>query len=294
MRRKLGCALFVVCISFGLLCMGQITTWFHVGAIGSEGSVNWTQGWIRVIGCGIPADNATTETQGKLLARRAALMDAQRGLLEVIEGVRVDAHSTMINLMANDAVRTAVSGTLQYAQVVEGSDKWAVPEKRFLFFFKRPGDWREGEYQITLQYNLDHLLLCVYPEGNAVNKGDESGVTAQACDYTGVVIDARGLGIHPSLFIKLVDPQGNPVAEAIAAAYVPSAGYTLSIPDASVENAKNDPRVGDNPLAIQALGLADTPYCLIISQADATSIREIAVATNILMRGGGSVLVVAD
>ena len=294
MRRKVSFAVFVISIFFGLLCMGQITTWFHVGATGSEGSVNWTQGWIHVTGYGIPPDNAATEAQGKLLARRAAIMDAQRGLLEVIQGIQVNAHSTMINLMANDAVRTAVSGTLQYAQVVEGSDKWTVPEKRFLFFFKRPGDWREGEYQITLQYNLDHLLLCVYPEGNAVNKGGESEVTAQVCDYTGVVIDARGLGIQPSLFIKLVDPQGKLVAEAVAAAYVPSAGYTLSIPDASVENAKNDPRVGDNPLAIQALGLADTPYCLIISQADATLIREIAVATNILMRGGGSVLVVTD
>lgn len=293
MGRKLGFVVFVMCLSFGILCMGQITTWFHVGAMGAEGCVDWTQGWIQVTGYGIPPDNATTEAQGKGLARRAAIMDAQRGLLEVIQGIQVDAHSTMLNLMANDAVRTAVSGTLQYAQTIEGSDKWTVPEKRFLFFFKRPGDWREGEYQIKLQYNLDQLLLCVYPEGNAINIGGESS-EAQACDYTGVVIDARGLGIQPSLFIKLVDPQGNLAAEAVAAAYVPSAGYKLSIPDASVEIAKNDPRVGDNPLEIKALGLANIPYCIIISEADAAQIKNIASATSILMKGGGSVLVVAD
>jgi len=295
MRKGLILALVAVFASVGLVAVGQVTTWFHQSVTtttGASGTIDWTAGWIKVTGHGVPGPHASTEAQGKLLARDAALADAQWRLLEIIKEVHVTGAATVLDHMASTAVRTTVEGNIKNFQVTEES--WNVPTKRFLFFFTRQGNWREGEYQVTIIYNRDGLLLTFYPEGSEGSPGEGPTEPAEPTKYTGIVIDARGQGIQPSLYIKLMDSQSNPVADAVAISYVPSAGYQLSIPDLAVESAKKDPRVGDNPLEIKALGIADKGYSLIISQTDAALIKQIATTTDILTRGGGSVLVVAD
>lgn len=84
--------------------------------------VNWEKGVdsdIVAVGVGLPPKNATG-AQGKVLARRAAVVDAQRNLVETINGVQVDADTTVENLMvASDIVKTKVSGVLKGAQVID-------------------------------------------------------------------------------------------------------------------------------------------------------------------------------
>jgi len=277
-------------LAVGALALGQVTTWFQTSITtptGITGSLNWSERWIQVVGYGIPPTNAVNMSQGQLLARQGAIMDAQRNLLAVIGYVDVTAESTMLNYMANDVVRTAVEGSITHAQIVPGADNWTIPDAA-------KGDWRQGMYEITLQYNLDQLLLFIYPQGNAVNRPGGSGAAPEV-GYTGVVIDARGYRIQPSLYIKLVDPQGKPVAEAVAAAYVPSTSYRLSGTNEAVVAAKSDPRVGTNPLEVRALGTDQTmKNWLVISAADAVLIHKVADGTDILMRGDGAVLVVSD
>ena len=55
----------------------------------SSGSVNWTSGWVKAAGIGVPPSNAGSA--GKALAQRAAFSVAVRNLLEVVKGVRIDA-----------------------------------------------------------------------------------------------------------------------------------------------------------------------------------------------------------
>ena len=295
MCRRMILALVVVFASVSLVAVGQVTTWFHQSVTtpaGASGTIDWTAGWIKVTGYGVPGPHASTEAQGKLLARDAAIADAQWRLLEIINGVHVTGAATVLDHMASTAVRTGIEESIKRFQITEES--WNVPTKRFLFFFTRQGNWQEGEYQVTIIYNLQGLLLTFYPEESEVSPGEEPTEFVEPTKYTGIVIDARGQGVQPSLYIKLVDSQSNPVAEAVAISYVPSAGYRLSIPDMSVAKAKNDPRVGDNPLEIKALGIAEMGYTLVISQTDAALIRQIGATTDILTRGSGSVLVVAD
>jgi len=279
----------------GPLVVSQVTTWFHQSVTtssGAHGTINWTEGWIKVTGFGVPGPHASTEAQGKLLARDAAIADAQWRLLEIIKEVHVAGAATVLDHMASSAVRTSVEDTIKNFQITEES--WNVPTKPFLFFFTRRGDWREGKYQVTIIYNRDGLLQTFYPEESKVAPSKEPVKPVEPTKYTGIVIDARGQGIQPSLFIKLMDSQSHSVADAVAISYVPSAGYRLSIPDLAVESAKKDPRVGNNPLEIKALGIADKGYSLIISQTDAALVKQIAATTDILTHGGGEVLVVAD
>lgn len=49
--------------------------------------------------------------RGKLMARRAAIVDAQRNLLESIKGISVDSETTMENyIVTSDLVKTKING----------------------------------------------------------------------------------------------------------------------------------------------------------------------------------------
>ena len=60
--------------------------------------------------------------RARLLARRAAIVDAQRNLVETIKGTAVDAETTMENYMVtSDLVKTKVNGIVTGARVVSES-----------------------------------------------------------------------------------------------------------------------------------------------------------------------------
>ena len=62
---------------------------------------------------GMPASIA------KIQARRAAVVDAQRNLLESIKGVAIDSETTVENFMLkNDVIHSKVSGIIKGAQVI--------------------------------------------------------------------------------------------------------------------------------------------------------------------------------
>ena len=85
----------------------------------SEAAAKWDGGSIRVVGLGIAPVEARGP-QAEALARRAALSDAYRQLAEQVNGVNVDAMTTVENLMlVNTTVRTHVSALIKGAAIVE-------------------------------------------------------------------------------------------------------------------------------------------------------------------------------
>ena len=280
-----------VVLGVTLISGAQVSTFFHVSVVtpsGAEGVLDWTQGWVQAKGFAIPPQNARTEAQGKLLARRGAIIDAQRALVEMLEGIYLVGSSTLLNYEPNDVVRTEVLTTslLANAQIVQGSERWTVEDG---------ADWREGYYELMLQYNLCGLVLTTLPYVlPASTAGSLPSSPASTPAYTGVVIDARGLDITPAAFIGLYGMSGAVYADTVAPLYVPSASYVLSGTGESVELAQDDPRVGEQPLVVRALATNELGTGLIIASEDGRLIEQLAAATDVLIRGDGSVLVVAD
>lgn len=80
--------------------------------------IDWQQGFVEVDGYGAPPAQAFGG-QANLLAQRAAKVDCYRNMLELVSGVRVDAQSTVKDLMVqSDFVHTQVAGLVKEAQVV--------------------------------------------------------------------------------------------------------------------------------------------------------------------------------
>ncbi|MBR4384427.1 MAG: hypothetical protein IKP64_12830, partial [Selenomonadaceae bacterium] len=61
--------------------------------------VNWTQKVITVRGVGLAPPDAVNKTQAEGLASKAARADAYRKMAEVVNGVRVDAETTVEKML---------------------------------------------------------------------------------------------------------------------------------------------------------------------------------------------------
>ena len=104
-----------------------------VCTIGTSEAAQWDGGTIRVVGLGV-APAGTSGTQAEALARRAAISDAYRQLAEQVNGVNVDASTTVENLMlANMTVRTHVSALIKGGEIREEKAQ------------------RDGSYTVTLE-----------------------------------------------------------------------------------------------------------------------------------------------
>ena len=104
-----------------------------VCTVGTGEAAQWDGGTIRVVGLGV-APAGTSGTQAEALARRAAISDAYRQLAEQVNGVNVDASTTVENLMlANMTVRTHVSALIKGVEIREEKAQ------------------RDGSYTVTLE-----------------------------------------------------------------------------------------------------------------------------------------------
>lgn len=104
-----------------------------VESIAGKGQINWITNIISASGFGVAPPSAVNAAQARALARRAAVVDARRNLLEVLGGVHIDSTTTVENfLVQSDVVRTKVEGVLQgstvdgYVQQPDGSFEASV------------------------------------------------------------------------------------------------------------------------------------------------------------------------
>lgn len=239
---------------------------------GMTGRVNWgqgAQGTIEAIGTGFAPANVQNPSQAKVLARRAAIVEAYRNLAETIYGVRADSETTMKNLvLANDFIMTRVSGIIENARIVRELPK------------------ADGSYQVVISVSL-------YGPGSVAEAAKELTKTAQvqefpqpsdtsqprsADDYTGVIIDARGLGLEAALSPSIYDASGRIIygkmyIDADAAVFKGMAEYAIS--PAMVDSAiKGGSRAGNKPMILKAIAVRDNNCSIVISDADANMLLE--------------------
>lgn len=79
------------------------------------GGINWSKGTIFASGYGVAADSVPNRKK-RLLARRAAQIDAYRNLAEIISGVRINSQTSVKDLeLASDVIRTKLAAVVKGA-----------------------------------------------------------------------------------------------------------------------------------------------------------------------------------
>ncbi|MFZ5562417.1 MAG: LPP20 family lipoprotein [Thermodesulfobacteriota bacterium] len=246
-----------------------------------NGSVNWSAGVIQAKGIGAPPENLYGKPQARPMALRAAQLDAYRNLLEITQGVRVNSTTLVKNFVTeNDIIMTKVDGLVKGAQVVNTEYM------------------SDGTVEVTVQMSLNgELAQAVLPPdfGTMPTPPVAPGMTMPAAPapaapapatspvYTGLVVDAKGLGAKPAMAPKIVDQEGK---EVYGSAYV-SREYAISQGmsgySKQLESARANERVTDNPLVVKGLKTDGPGQCdIVISNADAAMLKKTSESLSFL------------
>ncbi|MDD4575283.1 MAG: hypothetical protein PHI36_02530 [Bacteroidales bacterium] len=98
-----------------------------------NGKVDWTDQYVEAKGMSvIDNERFKNPAQAKLMARRGAIVDAQRNLLEIVKGVRVVSETKVVDMMTeSDYILTQIDGVLKNAEMIgEAVEKEGIIEVR--------------------------------------------------------------------------------------------------------------------------------------------------------------------
>lgn len=244
-----------------------------------QGEVDWEKGLITVTGVGAPPENAS-EATAPLLARRAAMLDAYRNAIEVINGVRIRSGSVMKDYtIASDEVSSIVEGFVKGGQ------------------FEEPTYDSKGRCEIVLHLPIGGhtgLTSVIYTSVQENAAPAQSDPAAQV-PYTGLIIDARNLGIRPALYPQVFDADGFLVYGQTMVNVSDPNFSTIAAYSKTLENAKTLARIGDNPLIIKAIGAVKAasgePTDIIIGSEDSKVFHETVTRNEIVSKAAVAIII---
>ena len=247
--------------------------------VGTTGKVDWTTGVITAVGIGAPPATPANAAQARAMAERAAQVVAYRNLLEAVKGVRVDATTTVENFMVtSDVIRTEVSGFIQGAMIMD---------KKYM---------SDGSVEVTVGMKMSgDLANTLLPKAATPPTGLTGTLTPATPGqlYTGLIVDARGLGARPAMAPKIVNEDDKEVYGSawINREYAVREGMVGYLKDPL--QAQTNPRVTDKPLMVKALKVSGAGRVdLVISNADAAMLH--SASQNLSMLEKCRVIILVD
>lgn len=243
--------------------------------------INWSRGFVTCVG-------ESAEGQSSFAAKLSAKVIAQRNLLEVVKGVRIDSEVTIQDgMITSDVIKSRVEGVVRGGQIIDNryddGKKSATATVRLQMgkdlLAALLSDPDKLSWNETIKMWWDRFSLI--PEAHAAaaytpgeqdtirkvladlrERGDSEGSayfenvlkTMSANNHTGILIDISDLpDFRKAMIVRLVDEDG---AEIYPASVVSK--ETLMKRNTSVgyvfgfEDARLDKRVFDRPLELKA------------------------------------------
>ena len=297
MRKVLLLSIFVV-----LVCSGMALSQYVNQNIGSAGAVDWSSQVIRATGIGAPNPNMPQAAQ-RAGAIEAAKRVALRNLLETVQGMSLTSETTIRNAMVeNDVINTRVQGVVRNFTVedtkymstgdievtvsmpITGALLDAVLPQQMGGTPIQAGAAGQGAYGQLWPVNKPvpegyKLIAPIDPSQGPASTTMQSGGGV----FTGLIVDAKGLGVRPAMAPKLVDETGQ---EVYGSKYV-SREWAVQIGmvgyDKDVSRARSNDRVTDNPLVVKAIKTSGANKAdIVISNNDAAAVRNAAANQNFL------------
>lgn len=196
-----------------------------------------------------PVGGDLTDSQKRILALRSAKVVALREATEIVNGVRVNGETTVVNAAAqSDIIRTAVRGIIKGARVIK--ETYDPVSGTGVVFVSIP---------LT---GLDGLTGQLVPQMGSILSGKNPEYRPQddailARNYDGLIVDCGDLPFKPALINRILTKDGELI-------YDPStlpqnvlvekgpAGYTNDVGKARVLLAAKGSK---NPLVVRAVGV---------------------------------------
>ena len=311
MRRHFS-KLFMACLMAMTLMVVSAASAFAAGT-----GMDWSgDSKITVQGTGVAPTYAVNAVQARMLARRAAVVDAYRQLAELVKGVNVDSETTVENMMVtSDVTKTKVTALIQGARVVSeqaiDGGGYAVTMEMSVFgasnslatavlptntvptSFPAPDASVPASTPSSVQVNVQvtpgtttqQTPATTLPSVTVPSHQGSSAAAAPAGQaiggYTGLIVDCRGLGLKPVMSPVIKNANGEPIygyknLDSATVIANGMASYTTDLSKAT--------RAGSNPLVVKAVGLDNHNGNPILSVADANRVLIENGATGFLDR----------
>ena len=247
-------------------------------------NVDWESKVIRVTGTGVAPATARTPVQGRMLARRAAIVDGYRMLAESISGVAVTGETNVSQLEANsDLVKAKVSAVVRGARVISEKE---IPGGGYEVVMEAPlfgitnslaGAVIEQPAQpVEFPQPVPDVIPSLPADSGSSNVGmyttvnnNMSSSMSPIGGFTGLIVDCRGLNLKPVMSPVIKNERG------ISIYGHENLNYDLVVRDGMVSYASDMSgagRAGSHPLVLKAISLTGNDANPVVSVADANRI----------------------
>ncbi len=259
MKRLLACVLMMSIFLPGSISFAtEVEIELHpITTEKEKGLIDWTQNHIEATGMAVAPKNMKG-AQAKALARRGAIVDLQRNLLEFMGGVQVDARTTMDDFMAEDRVRSEVHGMIKNVELLKG-------------------EWDGEAYTVTGRIKLAEVRSIVCPRvpvDTIIIETERKAPAPKASGkYTGLVIDVRHLPLIPSVTFRVFDESGRAVYGVEFANQASMLQSGICSYYNNINYAQGELRVAPNPVKTKAIRLSTGNVDIVIPNSAAAKIR---------------------
>jgi len=259
-----------------------------------HGAVNWLTGTVTATGESISTGLAVSSRQARLKTLRAATIDARKNLFTILNTIPVTEKVRVKNILHEDEdVMQFVRGDMQNSRIAATSFD------------------EDGIARVTVSITLRDMFLekligkhvsfhrvsdNPYSAASAVAESIEKAVkpvvdgaedaTGLPIAYTGLLIDAREVGIKPAITVTIVDEAGNVL-------YSPRVvNRSVALKNGMVEYAGTweeaiaSKRSSTNPLVLKAVSVQGSTHSnIVITNEHALLLKQINTANNFLAEG---------
>ena len=228
-----------------------------------KGSVNWSRGVVQAKGIGIPLTKMPENSNDRTVALIDAKLDAFRIISKIIKELRINGTTDVGDYATQDpAIMSKIENMVKNAKVVK---------KEYL---------TDGTIKIEMEMNLRggfaQLILPVEIKPLDSIKLVTMNKSSTPV-FTGLVVDAKGLGVKPVMVPKIIDENNQEVygSAFVSREYAVQQGMSGYARD--LKEILKDQRVSDYPLVVKGLKTSGPGHSeIVISNADASKLRGIS------------------
>ncbi len=199
----------------------------------AKGCINWSKGTVQAKGIGTLSKKFHGDVNDSSAALEDAKLDARLKIFEVVKGIRIDGTTVVGDYAAeNNVIISKIEGIVKNAKVVK---------KEY---------FSDGTVEVTMEMNFKGgFAQLVLPREIRPLESIKpmAPVKNSSSVFTGLVVDARGLGSKPVMSPKILDETGQEVygSAFVSREYAVQQGMSGYSKDLTA--AKNNQRVAGNP-----------------------------------------------
>jgi len=225
-----------------------------------NGSINWSRGVVQAKGIGIPLTKMPENSNDRTAALTDAKLNAFRTIFKIIRELRING-TTVVGDYAIQypAIMSKIENMVKNAKVVK---------KEYL---------TDGTVKIEMEVNLRGGFAQLVLPKDIKPLDSITLVTmnkASSPVFTGLVVDAKGLGVRPVMVPRIIDENNQEVYGSAFVSREYAVQQGMSGYARNLKEVLNNQRVADHPLVVKGLKtLGPGRSEIVISNADASKLR---------------------